>query len=252
MDPEVDQGSAPRQLLDPEPAPETGNPAAPVPGAAPEVDVADGAGLHLPFQRDGRFGEAVGEVDHQVAPRHFGGGVHALRLRHRHRHRLLAQHVQPLLEGGDRQRRVKLVRHGDADRIEPGIGEHVGGVGVALVHPQLIPHHAQLFFVDVAQRRQLGAGVGLKAEGVALSHAHADHPHPQLRHPQLPLFEKSCIEVLVPPARPLGPPLPARCPHRTSPAETAVIRRRRAAGSRAAAAGAPRPRRTRAAASGSS
>ena len=96
--------------------------------------------------------------------------------------------MQPLLEGGNRQRRVKLVRHGDADGIEPGIGEHVGGIGEALLHPELVGCVVQAFFVDVAQRRQLGAGVGLEAEGVALAHAHADHPHSQLRHPQFLLM----------------------------------------------------------------
>lgn len=153
-----------------------------MPHTAAEVDVPHDPRLHLFLQRVAGIGETEGEIDHQVAPGFRGGGVHALGFLHRHRHGLLAEHVQTALQRRYRQRRVKLVGHGDADAVQILGPEHRLRVGVGARYIELLLHRAQPLLIRIADGHQIRLRVAVVAPCVPTAHAETDDSHLQPAH----------------------------------------------------------------------
>ena len=91
-------------------------------------------GPHVPDKRIAR----ISVVDRADAARRAGGANDVFALIHRHRHRLFAKHMEPGLEKCLGDLKVRGVRRGDRDKIDPVgtvlfAGEHFTPVAIGAV-----------------------------------------------------------------------------------------------------------------------
>jgi hypothetical protein len=176
---EVDQRAAASELALAKPATKARHAAAAVPDAAPEVEVAEHAGVDLGLQALRLRAEAVREVDHESLAGGLGRGHHLAPLGGRHRHRLFAQHMAAGGQRGQRQLLVELVGRADADRIDRFGRQQAGEVGVAALDAELLADLAQAQRIGVGDRDHLDRGVLAPALDVHAADAQANHGHPQ-------------------------------------------------------------------------
>src|SRR5437899_12038398 len=91
--------------------------------------------------------------------------------------RLLHQHVQAMLDGGEADLQVMPGRHGDDDGVQPALVEELPVGAIADQPPLLRPGHSLVR--GVAYGNQVGLVDVVQDTGVAAAHhSEADDPHP--------------------------------------------------------------------------
>ena len=190
---EVDQRAAAGLLLVVEPragrafgveagAGAAGHAAAAEPHAAGVIDFTETALFDQRLHRAGLRGEAVAEVDAELAVELFRGFEHLLGFGGVHRHRFFAEDVGARLETGDGQLLVLVVRDGDGEDVELLVSDHVDAFDIELVEIELLLRLFAAVRLAVRDRDDFDVGVGHIAAEVVVAHAEADYACLQFRH----------------------------------------------------------------------
>ena len=174
---DVDQRSAAGLLAVGEPAAEHRDAAAAQPGGARVVGAPDLAGRDDRGERLDVGAQAVVERHLEDAPGLARGVHHLLPLVAVARDGLLAEHVQPALQRGDRDGGVQERRHGDAHRVEAGHVQQVGPGGQPVLDGVLLAERLQQLRLlrgdgddlDLVER-------GVRGQVLLPGPAQADHP----------------------------------------------------------------------------
>lgn len=144
-----------------------------------EAHPPDLAALDDPPRREERQGEAHGVAGHQRHSGGVGGSDDAPALGDSRRERLLEHDVPARAGGGDRHLGVQLVRQGDDDRVDPGIGQQVAIVTVALAAELGAERREPRFVIAARGDEPRGADRGERPRMGGAEVARPDDPDPQ-------------------------------------------------------------------------